>query len=195
LYLLRDVTDWKTTLQFIEQLPPDIRGLPIVREQTALAQSKDGNNLSAIGALREPIRLSGDSSERRGLLGGRYKRLQAVATEANDKARYLDLDLAIREYDRGMKLDLNDYYPSSNLPRLYRLRNRSGDDDHARVAAAIAMVACERSLARNPDDEWAKSTLLGMSFEAGDVERHASLPKRCVGRARHRGSCRPGLAI
>jgi hypothetical protein len=62
------------------------------------------------------MRTSGDTSERRGLLGGRYKKKWA-------KSRNLaDLDRAIAEYETGMKLDLNDYYPSSNLARLYRTR-------------------------------------------------------------------------
>jgi hypothetical protein len=68
-----------------------------------------------------------------------------------------------------MRLDLNDYFPSSNLPRLYRARNKRGDDQRAVAAASVARLACERSLARNPADEWARPTLLGMAFDAGDV--------------------------
>ena len=70
-----------------------------------------------------------------------------------------------------MRLDLNDYYPSSNLARLYRRRNRKGDDDKARISASITVVACERARARNSDDEWLNPTLLGAAFDAGDVEK------------------------
>jgi hypothetical protein len=62
---------------------------------------------------------------------------------------------------------LNDYYPSSNLPRLYRERAEKGDEKKATSAAVVAMLACERSRARNPQDPWA--TLLGAALDAGDV--------------------------
>jgi hypothetical protein len=68
-----------------------------------------------------------------------------------------------------MMLDLNDYYPSSNLPRLYRERKRSGDETKAIMAANLALMACNRSRKRNPDDPWALPTLLGAAFDAGDV--------------------------
>ena len=79
------------------------------------------------------------------------------------------LTKAIEHYDRGMKLDLNDYFPSCNLPRLYRTRARKGDDDRSRAAATVARLACERALERKTGDEWARPTLLGMAFDAGDV--------------------------
>ena len=52
MYLLRDCTDWKTTLQFIDSLPYDLQQQPLVKEQRALAQSKDGDHHAAIGALK-----------------------------------------------------------------------------------------------------------------------------------------------
>jgi hypothetical protein len=168
LYLLRDYTNPEATLQFIESLPEDLRAMPLIFEQVALLQSQSGDHVAAIGALEELIRLSGDSSERRGLLGGRYKRLYLTAPTAAAAGRYLDL--AIENYDLGMHLDLNDYYPASNLPRLYQLRKRSGDKDRARVAAAITLVACQRAVAKNPSDPWVKSTMLAAAFDAGDVD-------------------------
>jgi hypothetical protein len=45
-------------------------------------------------------------------------------TPPAEKRRYLGK--AIESYEKGMQLDLNDYYPTSNLPRLYRAR---GDED------------------------------------------------------------------
>lgn len=74
-----------------------------------------------------------------------------------------------------MRLDLNDYYPSSNLARLYRTRNRKGDDDKARISSSITVVACERARARNSDDGWLNPTLLGAAFDVGDVEKAQDL--------------------
>lgn len=173
MYLLRDCTDWKTALEFIDSLPYELQQQPLVKEQRALAQSKDGDHHAAIGALKELIALSGETSERRGLIGGRYKKLYSSAQEPAAKATYLDQ--AIKEYETGMKLDLNDYYPSSNLARLYRLRGRRGDEDRARVAAAVTSVACERSRIRGSSDPWLKPTLLGSAFDAGDTAKAAEL--------------------
>ncbi len=169
LYTLRDCTDWTETLNFIDKLPQDLRDTPLVKEQRALAQSKSGDHDTAIGALRALIDSGGDTSERRGLLGGRYKKKWSAGKDP------ADLDRAIAEYERGMKLDLNDYYPSSNLARLYRTRKRRGDDDKARVSAAIAMTACERARQRKSNDEWLNPTLLGAAFDAGDAGKAQEL--------------------
>jgi tetratricopeptide (TPR) repeat protein len=169
LYTLRDCTDWTTTIGFIDSLPNDLKNSPLVKEQRALALSKSGDHDAAIGALQELIRSNGDTSERRGLLGGRHKKKWTSTKNP------IDLDRAISEYEKGMKLDLNDYYPSSNLARLYRSRKRKGDDDKARISAAVTLTACERARARNAEDEWLNPTLLGAAFDAGDVDKATEL--------------------
>ena len=169
LYTLRDCAGWQTALEFIDSLPDDLKNSPLVKEQRALALSKSGDHETAIGALRELIQTTGDTSERRGLLGGRYKKRWAAT---NNPA---DLDRAIAEYETGMKLDLNDYYPSSNLARLYRTRKRRGDDDKARISAAVTLTACERARLRKGSDEWLNPTLLGAAFDAGDLDKAQEL--------------------
>ena len=143
LYTLRDCTDWETTLQFIDSLSDDLRNSPLVKEQRALALSKSGDHEAAIGALRELILTSGDTSEHRGLLGGRYKKKWGATKDP------ANLDRVIAEYEAGMKIDLNDYYPSSNRARLYRTRRRKGDEVKALISAAVALTACERARTRS----------------------------------------------
>lgn len=168
LYLLRDCTeDWKAVIDHIDRMPEAVRNLPTVREQRALAQAKMGSPLEAAGVLQELINTLGPTSEREGLLGGRYKTLYRKADNPGDKARYLDL--AIEHYTLGMKLDLNDYYPTSNLPRLLRTRGEEGDEERAKTAAHVTLIACERAKERNAKDEWLNPTLLGAAFDAGDV--------------------------
>jgi hypothetical protein len=169
LYLLRDCTNWKVTLGFINVLPKELRNSALVKEQEALAKSKSGDHEAAIGAVRELIRTSGDTSERRGLLGGRYKGIW------NTTKNPVDLDRAIAEYEAGMRLNLNDYYSSSNLARLYRTRNRSGDEDKARISAAVTVIACERARVRQSTDEWLSPTLLGAAFDAGNADKAQEL--------------------
>jgi len=174
LYTLRDCTDWKTTLQFIDSLPDDLRNSPLVKEQRALALSKSGDHEAAIGALRELISTSGDTSERRGLLGGRYKKKWGATKDP------ANLDRAIAEYEAGMKVDLNDYYPSSNLARLYHTRRRKGDEDKARISAAVTLTACERARIRRSSDEWLNPTLLGAAFDTGNVEKAQELANQVI---------------
>ena len=129
LFVLRDYADWQDTLVYIAGLPESLARLPVVIEQRCLAQSKTGDHRTAIAALEELVATMGPSSERMGLIGGRYKKLAADVTDAGEKRRFLSA--AIKAYDNGMQLDLNDYYPSSNLPRLYRQRGSRGDDERA----------------------------------------------------------------
>ncbi len=167
--LLRDCAGWQEAIDYIDALPTDIRELELIKEQRCLARAKTGDNLAAIAAIEELIQRSGDSSERQGLIGGRYKKLATQALKENSPQHRRYLDLAIVHYERGMRLDLNDYYPTCNLPRLYRERNQEGDIDKAALAAQIALFACERAKERNQQDEWLKPTLLGMAFDAGNI--------------------------
>jgi hypothetical protein len=173
LYTLRDANQWQAVLDYIDSLPETIKDLPVMQEQRSLAESKTGDHQKAIAALETLIERHGDSSERRGLLGGRYKKLYDSATDADEKAGYLDN--ALEQYTLGMRLDLNDYYPSSNLPRLLRTRGQEEDEQSAQAAATIALYAVERAQARNPTDEWINPTLLGAAFDAGDIGRAKKL--------------------
>lgn len=182
--LLRDAASWQDCLAYIDALPEAVRRLDQVQEQRALAQSKTGDHLQAIAALETLVQRQGDSSERQGLIGGRYKKLAAEADKAGDALAARDhLDQAIGHYEQGMRLDLNDYYPSCNLPRLYRARGEEDDDQRAQVAAQVAMLACERALAMGAGDEWLKPTLLGLAFDAGDL----AAAKRLVTEVRRDG--------
>jgi hypothetical protein len=171
--LIRDCTDAPTTIAYIDGLPPRIRHLPVVQEQRALVQSHGGNHEEAIAALEQLIAIAGDTPERRGLIGGRYKRLWRDATDPATKSKYLDL--AIKHYNLGMHLDLNAYYSTCNLPVLYRARGRRGDEEKAAVAAAVTQVACDRARSTGSGDEWLKPTLLFAAFFAANVDKAREL--------------------
>jgi len=170
IYLLRDNTNWENVVVFIDTLPNAVKSIPLIQEQRCLALSKDKNkHLEAIAALNELIFKFGDTSERRGLIGGRYKKL------FRDTKDTQYLNKAIDAYEQGMQLDLNDYYPSSNLARLYRTRARKGDEEKAKTAAAVTVYACERARKLNPADEWILPTLLAAAFDAGDIDKAQEL--------------------
>ena len=183
LTLVRDEMGWSSTLAFVQALPDITRRLPAVQEQELLAVAELGQPLEAISKLEMLVTNHGDSAERQGLIGGRYKRLwkqaerQRVAsgqTEPTvDERRYLNK--AIEHYNRGMQLDLNLYYCSNNLPLLLRARGRAGDAERAVAVDQCVLAACARALARGEHDEWLRPTLLGAAFRARDVEKALEL--------------------
>jgi hypothetical protein len=164
--LLRDAQAWEKGLTFIDSLPPRVRELPAIREQRALMLGKMGQQMQAILEIEALILSDGDTSERSGLLGGRFKALYQQTYQEGPKLTFLNKSIAC--YERAMMLDLNDYFPSSNLPRLYRERKREGDERKAVTATHLAQLACERARKRNATDPWVTLTLLGAAFDAGD---------------------------
>src|SRR5260370_38500776 len=74
-----------------------------------------------------------------------------------------------------MDLDLNEYYCSSNLPGLYRKRNRKGDQERARAVLNIVMAACGRAKRRGTSDEWLRPPLLAGAFDLGDADQAEEL--------------------
>lgn len=183
LILIRDEVGWSAVLDFVQGLPPASRRLPLVQEQELLAQAEAGQPLEAIGRLEVLIAERGDSAERQGLIGGRYKRLWRTArgarvaagesTPSGDERRYLNK--AIEHYTRGMELDYNRYYCSCNLPALLRARARGDDAEKAAIIGHFVVAACERARTRGEHDEWLRPTLLGAAFQARDVAKANAL--------------------
>jgi hypothetical protein len=177
LRLLRDSTDtqadWNAVIDFARALPKEFAEQAEGREQLAFAVSQTGNITQSIAELETLIDTVGPTPERLGLLGGRYKRLIKSATSEAERLGYLAK--SIQAYERGMDLDLNDYYCSSNLPRLYRQRNRKGDEERAQTVLRLVIAACERAKRRNVTDEWLRPTLLGASYDAGDADKAEEL--------------------
>ena len=165
--------DWSAPLGFIDSLPDDLKALDEVHEQRALALSNTGMHLEAIAELEALIATSGPTQERLGLLGGRYKRLLKLAATPGDRQQALAK--AIEHYERGMELDLNEYYCSSNLPLLYRTRNRKGDEERAQSVLRIVIAACERAKKRGATDPWLRPTLLAAAFDACDADKAEEL--------------------
>jgi hypothetical protein len=175
--MLRDCADsaddWNIVLGFIDALPDDLKSLPEMTEQRALALSNAGWHVEAIAALEALVATWGPSQERLGLLGGRYKRLFRSATEPGDRRRALAQSIDC--YERGMELDLNDYYCSSNLPSLYRERSNQGDEERAQAVLRVVIAACERAKRRGTADAWLRPTLLVAAFDASDADKAEQL--------------------
>jgi hypothetical protein len=183
LMLLRDsastAANWTVLLDFVRKLPPRFADEPEIQENRAFAAAQAGNDVQAIAELETLIDLIGPTPERLGLLGGRYKRLANVAA-ASEAERRQALDKAIGYYEQGVELDLNAYYCSSNLPRLYRKRAKPGDDERAQTVLRLAIAACERARRLQVTDEWVRPTLLGTAFDLGDPDKAEELADAIV---------------
>jgi len=175
--LLRDCiqtrADWNVLLDFLQKLPKSFADEPEMQENRAFAAAQTGNDRQAIAELQTLIEMAGPTPERLGLLGGRYKRLIKAAT--TDGERRQAIAKAIDHYERGMELDLNAYYCSSNLPRLYRTRARAGDEERAQTTLRLVIAACERAKRLNLADDWLRPTLLGAAFDLGDADKAEEL--------------------
>jgi hypothetical protein len=177
LLLLRDsvnkAADWNIVLGFVSGLPRKFADEPEIQEIRAFAAAQAGNDLQAIAQLETLIAMLGPTPERLGLMGGRYKRLLKAATSPSDRRQ--TLAKAIERYEQGMQLDLNTYYCSSNLPRLYRTRSRVGDEERAQTALRLTIAACERARLLNVADDWLRPTLLAAAFDLGEPDKAEEL--------------------
>jgi hypothetical protein len=188
LTLVRDCLTWQETIEFVDSLPDAMRKQGFIKEQKLLALSKSGDHPTAIAGLKELITHYGDSPERSGLLGGRYKVLWRYARDARleqgagepNLVEIGCLDDAIENYRRGMHLDLNEYYCTCNLPGLLRSRRNSGDEEEAAFLDKLTMLAAKIKIERGADNGWARSTLLGAAFRTGNVADVARLAKDVV---------------
>ena len=164
--------DWAQVIAFVQTLPPALANQSVFREHLAFALSGVEQYLQSIKVLEALIAEFGATPERKGLVGGRFKRLMIAAEAKGDPQEVARLrDETIKAYQEGMDLDLNEFFCSSNLPRLYRARGRPGDEKLAQTALAQVMLACERALARGSVDEYLPQTFLTSAFDAGDTIR------------------------
>jgi tetratricopeptide (TPR) repeat protein len=150
--------DGSAILDFIAKLPKNLADEAEFREHRAFALSNAGQYVDAIAELETLIECFGPTPERLGLLGGRYRRLKDAAITDTERSRLRGL--AIAAYQRGMDLDFNEYYCSSNLPRLYRERNYKDDGKRAQSVLNQVIMACELARERGASDEWLPATLL-----------------------------------
>ncbi|MFK7892874.1 MAG: TRAFs-binding domain-containing protein [Granulosicoccus sp.] len=179
---VRDLAgDMSEVVTFIDSLDNAIRNLPFIQEQRLLALGKVKSGASANAAAAALISLidtQGGTPERWGLLGGRYKTLWRQARESRISSgktfptptEMEMLSKAIDAYEKGMQLDLNEFYCSSNLALLLTARGEKDDLKNAPLIDRLVVAACERVMALDETDEWVRPTLLGAAFRSGDQE-------------------------
>ena len=165
--LIRDVLGWQALIDFYEKLKDESKELPFFREQIALAKCKTGDTARAISEIETLIEQQGQTGERLRLLGWFYKHRYFESDSRREKQ--LALKAAIKHYEKGFKLDLNDYGCARNLLVLYPLRNQEGDADAASEMASHILHVCDHKELLNTRDKWVTAARLLVAFHTGDI--------------------------
>lgn len=176
---VRDYLDWGELLQLIAVLNDDFKKQWKVMEKKAVALSRLGEFSEAIAILEQLIEMGEPSTDLFGTLGGRYRDL--TLNTKNKKNRSKFLKKAINSYQRGVHLDLNEYYCASKLVVAYAQLEVQNTDDNLdtdrgfqcemRRVISILEAAVDRAKTLQYEDEWLAASELLLSCIQGDEDR------------------------
>jgi hypothetical protein len=167
--LVRDILGWQSLRDFFMMLNSRQQQSPYFREQIALAKSKTGDNDQSIAEIETLIDEYGNSGERCRLLGGFYKQRYFDMQHARKKR--LALQMAIKHYETGLKLDLNDYGCARNLLALYPLMDQQVYANAASEMAAHILQVCDHKELMSSGDKWVDAARLLVAFHNQDLSR------------------------
>lgn len=178
----RDASGWNEMIRCIEKMPADLRDVPTVREQLALALNRrnaPGDRERAIDELGSLIEEYGPSPETNGILGRIYKDIWQEADVGNEagKARAA-LDAAIEEYGKGFDADPRDAYPGINLLTLLLRRGGDGDTDRVAELQPVVLFALARRGSLDSADYWDVASVMELAAIGDDRQ----LAERALGR-------------
>jgi hypothetical protein len=174
----RDNLEWAELMALIDRLPDSIAEKPFFLEQKALAMSKVGSVRDAVALLETVIEKYGETPERLGTIGDRYRELARDEPNKGRKRRYQAK--AIDAYRLGMTLDLNQYYCAYKLIVALMDRGRADDEPEAARCAHLVKAAAERARSLGSADEWLDSTMAVLAFFDQDETRAHQIVDRIL---------------
>lgn len=178
----RDASAWNEMVRCIEKMPVDLRQVPTVREQLALALNRrngPGDRDRAIADLKSLMNEYGSSPETNSILGRVYKDIWQEAEEAGDEGKAAAaLDSAIEEYARGFDADPRDAYPGINLLTLMVRRGGDGDAERIDELRPVVLFALARRGALFSSDYWDVASVMELATIGDDRE----LAEKALGR-------------
>lgn len=177
---VRDHLNWKELLSLLDRLPASVQSDPYFIEQRVIALANVGRVTDAIGKMEALNSTHGETPDRLGTIGGRYRELADQAVEEGQKRKYRKK--AIEAYRRGMLLDLNQYYCAHKLLVVLLERDRLNDRAEAEACAAHVKAACERARKLDRRDEWLEPTELIHAFFVQDVDTARRLAEEVLDR-------------
>ena len=92
-----------------------------------------------------------------------------------------------------MMLDLNDYYPASNLPNLLGLAASPAIVERAQAINNLVNIACEAACCARPTTSGRSRRCSGAAFDAGDAAKAEDSPPSWSVNHRRSGSSRRPL--
>jgi hypothetical protein len=182
LCLIRDELAWTDVVAFIESLPVRTRQLPFIHEQYLLAIGNTGKNEQAIANLEQLIREHGDSPERRGLIGGRYKRLWRAQRDARLAAAAPATEDAAKKSKKEKKKSKKDARKDAKKDARKDAAPASEPSAHERAMLDRAIESYEAGMQLDLNEYYCSSNLpalLRARGEPADLER-AELIDRLV---------------
>jgi hypothetical protein len=171
--LVRDVLGWQALRDFYLKLNSKQQKIPLFQEQIALAKSKTGDLDQAIAEIETLIDEHGNSGERCRLLGGFYK--QRYFDLRNARKKRLALQASIKQYETGLKLDLNDYGCARNLLALYPLADSDTYKNATSYLADHILHVCDHKELINAGDKWVDVARLLVAFHHADLKQARAL--------------------
>jgi MAP3K TRAFs-binding domain len=178
----RDASAWTEMVACIEKMPRELRQVPTVREQLALAlnrRNEPGDRPRAIGLLEALVDEYGPSPETNGILGRIYKDTWEEARKAGKDAKAgAALDAAIKEYIEGFDADPRDYYPGINALTLLLRRGGEGDLERMQELQPVVLFAIGRRGGLGSSDYWDVATVLELAV----IGRDQALAEKALGR-------------
>lgn len=181
LNLAIECSAWPEALRLINRFPEVLKSSEAVIEKKALALSKLGDDEKSLAELDMLIQKFGETSERLGLVGGRFKALYYKDKDKDKNKALYHLHQAIENYEKGMHLDLNQYFPGCNLPRLLRARGGQGDSERAEIICTLIGEICRVVENQGRADLWLNSTRLGLAFDTANVALAQDMAMRLRG--------------
>jgi uncharacterized protein DUF4071 len=178
----RDASAWSQMISCIEKMPAELRQVPTVREQLALALNRrngPGDRDRAITDLEDLIHEYGASPETNGIFGRIYKDIWQEAEEnSQDLKAAAALDAAIEQYGEGFDADPRDAYPGVNLLTLLVRRGSADDADRVAELRPVVSFALARRGALVSSDYWDVASVMELAVIGNDRE----LAEKALGR-------------
>ena len=185
----RDLKSWDNLINFVLELPAELKEYRTIQEQLGLAynrRNKSGDRREAIRILKEVVNIYGPNPETCGILGRVYKDSYSEAFKAGESFKAnACMEESIDWYKKGFEADPRDYYPGINAAILLF---EKGTEEALREMDNLIPVlnfAVGRRGGINSNDYWDIATALQLSILGQDWDFAERIAHKFGVRATH----------
>ena len=178
----RAIRDWQGMIDFIKDMPEQLRRTVMVQEQLGLALNRAGRHEQAASILKDLIEQRGPSSETLGILGRVYKDQWEEACHSGQAAKANALlRKAATTYRHGFETDWRDHYPGINAITLMELQEPP-DNERFKLIPVVRYSVNQRTATGNPD-YWDWATLLELEILAKNEDAASAALEESLAKA------------